>query len=157
LEPGVSDAVIVRPPDRASGAVRYGSATDGGEPTPPPKRIQGFPIPKIAAKRRYFKETDRWEGRVVQVAADGIIAVLSRRYQDFPAEEASVPWDEIDAADRDLALEGATFHWKVGYLEIDGQRLSVSHIEFRRVQNFTPREQAIATDKAAEYASLFDA
>lgn len=157
LEPGVSDAVIVRPPDQASGAARYGNATDGGEPTPPPKRIRGFPIPTPAAKRRYFKETDRWEGRVVHVSGDGIIAVLSRRYQDFPAEEASIPWDEIDAADRDLAHEGATFRWKVGYLEIDGQRLSVSHIEFRRAQNFTAHEQATATAKAAEYTTLFDA
>ncbi|MCX6876158.1 MAG: hypothetical protein NTW21_20485 [Verrucomicrobia bacterium] len=157
LEPGVSDAVIVRSPDQASGAVRYDSATDGGEPMPPPRRIQGFPIPKSVAKRRYFKETDRWEGRVVHLSAHGIIAVLSCRYQDFPAEEAAIPWDEIDPADRDLVREGATFHWKVGYLEIDGQRFSVSHIEFRHAQNFTPREQATATAKAAEYASLFDA
>jgi hypothetical protein len=130
--------------------------TDACGAAPPLRRIRNFPIPTPVAKRRSFKETERWEGRVCQLADEGIVAVLSRRYQDFPAEEAVIPWDEIDAADRELVREGATFSWKVGYLEIEGQRLSVSHIAFRRIPNFSADERAKAAAKATELASLFD-
>jgi len=120
------------------------------------QRIPNFPVPQATTKRRTFKETASWEGVVTQVNDEGIIAKLSRRYQDFPAEEAMIPWEEIDQADREIALEGAPFSWKVGYLESNGQRLSVSHIEFRRIPNFTSREQTAAKVKAAEYAALFN-
>jgi hypothetical protein len=120
------------------------------------KRIPNFPVPRVISKRRSFQETVSWEGVVTQVNEGGIIAKLNRRYQDFPAEEAVIPWPEIDPADRDIALEGAPFSWKVGYLKINGQRLSVSHIEFRRIPNFSVREQLKAKVKAAEYADLFD-
>ncbi len=120
------------------------------------QRIPNFPVPQIASKRRSFQETASWEGVVTQVNEEGIIAKLNRRYQDFPAEDAVIPWQEIDQVDRDIALEGAPFSWKVGYLETNGQRLSVSHIEFRRIPNFSVREQSRAKAKAAEYAALFN-
>lgn len=120
------------------------------------QRIPNFPVPQMTSKRRSFQETASWEGVVTQVNEEGIMAKLSRRYQDFPAEEAMIPWQEIDQADREIALEGAPFSWKVGYLEINGQRLSVSHIGFRRVPNFSAREQSAAKAKAAEYAALFN-
>jgi hypothetical protein len=120
------------------------------------QRISNFPVPQMASKRRSFQETASWEGVVTQVNEEGIIAKLSRRYQDFPAEEAMIPWQEIDQADREIAMEGAPFSWKVGYLESNGQRLSVSHIEFRRIPNFSAREQNAAKAKAAEYAALFN-
>lgn len=119
-------------------------------------RISNFPVPHRAPKRRSFQETASWEGVVTQVNEEGIIAKLCRRYQDFPAEEVMIPWQEIDQADREIALEGTPFSWKVGYLEINGQRLSVSHIGFRRVPNFSAREQSAAKAKAAEYAALFN-
>ncbi len=120
------------------------------------QRIPNFPLPQVKSKRRSFQETASWEGVVTQVNAEGIIAKLSRRYQDFPAEEAEIPWQEIDQADREIAVEGSPFSWKIGYLENNGQRLSVSHIEFRRIPNFTAREQSAAKVKAAEYATLFN-
>jgi hypothetical protein len=119
------------------------------------RRISNFPVARMEKKRRNFQETSSWEGVVTQVSDEGVIAKLCRRYQDFPAEEALIPWDEIDPADRPLAKEGASFSWKVGYLDI-GQRLSVSHIEFRRMPNFSAREQAAAMEKAAEYSALFN-
>ena len=122
-----------------------------------PRRIKNFPIARAATKRRSFRETDSWEGLVTSTSDEGVVATLNRRYQDFPAEEALIPWDEIDEADHALAREGATFQWKVGYLQIEGQQLSISHIEFRRAANFSAREQTNARTKAAAYASLFDA
>jgi len=157
FEPSYGDAVLTDPRSEASGSSSGGSVASASGETPVAARIKNFPIPQATRKRRSFRETDRWEGLVTQVTQEGIVATLSRRYQDFPAEEAVIPWDEIDTADHDLTQEGSTFHWKVGYLEIDGQRLSVSHIEFRRVPNFSAREQSAAKAKAAEYTSLFDA
>ncbi|MEZ5303438.1 MAG: hypothetical protein R3F11_22775 [Verrucomicrobiales bacterium] len=87
---------------------------------------------------------------------EGVIAKLSRRYHDFPAEEAMIPWLEIDEADRPIAVEGALFKWKVGYLESNGPRLSVSRIDFQKFPNFSAREQAEARVKAQEYSALFD-
>lgn len=120
------------------------------------KRISNFPVPQSPTKRRNFQETASWEGVVLLTNDEGIIAKLSRRYQDFPAEEAMIPWQEIDDSDRILVSEGALFSWKVGYLESNGQRLSVSRIEFRRVPNFSARERFAAQTKAAEYAALFN-
>jgi len=119
------------------------------------RRIMNFPVARIQKKRRNFRETSSWEGVVTQVSDEGVIAKLCRRYQDFPAEEALIPWGEIDPADQALAKEGAMFSWKVGYLENNGQRLSVSHIEFRRIPSFSARELAAAKMKAAEYSALF--
>lgn len=155
-EPRFGDAVITDPRSKKNGSSSGVSVAPSSGEGPIAARIRNFPIPQATRKRRSFKETDHWEGLVTQVSQKGIVSTLSRRYQDFPAEEALIPWDEIDPADRDLAQEGSTFHWKVGYLEIDGQRLSVSHIEFRRIPNFSSREQSVAKAKAAEYASLFD-
>jgi hypothetical protein len=121
-----------------------------------PTRIKNFPDRGAPAKRRSFQETASWEGVVTQRTDDGIIAKLTRRYQDFPAEEAMIPWLEIDEADRPLAIEGALFSWKVGYLESNGTRLSVSRIEFRKIPNFSVRERTAAQVKAQEYAALFD-
>lgn len=121
-----------------------------------PKRIHDFPIGQVATKRRSFRETASWEGVVVSRSEDGITAKLSRRYHDFPAEEALIPWLEIDDADQPLAVEGALFSWKVGHLDSNGQRLSVSRIEFRRIPNFSARERSSAQQKATEYAALFD-
>ncbi len=121
-----------------------------------PTRIRDFPVSQAPAKRRSFQETASWEGVVTARTDEGIFAKLSRRYQDFPAEEAMIPWLEIDAADQPLAVEGAIFSWKVGYLESNGQRLSVSRIEFRRIPNFSARERSAAQVTATEYAALFD-
>jgi hypothetical protein len=121
-----------------------------------PRRIKKFPITQVASKRRSFQETASWEGVVIQINEEGIVAKLTKRYQDFPAEEAVIPWQEIDESDHDVALEGAPFSWKVGYLDLNGQRLSVSHIEFGRIRNFTAFEQANAESKAKEYAALFN-
>jgi len=121
-----------------------------------PRRIKGVPRPQVQAKHRSFREAASWEGVVIARADEGIVAKLTRRYQDFPAEEASIPWMEIDEADQPLAVEGALFSWKVGYLESNGQRLSVSKIEFRRTPNFSARERRAAEAKADEYAALFN-
>jgi hypothetical protein len=122
---------------------------------PTQRRIPNFPVPRMDERRRNFQEKASWEGVVIQVKEEGVIAKLSRRYQDFPAEEALIPWGEITPADQSIAKDGATFSWKVGYLEESGQRMTVSKIEFRRIPNFSAREQAAATAKAAEYAALF--
>ena len=122
---------------------------------PTQRRIRNFPVPRMDERRRNFQEKASWEGVVIQVNGEGIIAKLSRRYQDFPAEEALIPWDEINPVDQSIATEGATFSWKIGYLEDNGQRMTVSSIAFRRIPNFSTREQAAATAKAAEYAALF--
>lgn len=121
-----------------------------------PTRIQNFPVRQAPAKRRSFLETASWEGVVTRRTDEGVVAKLSRRYQDFPAEEAMIPWLEIDEADQPLAVEGAIFSWKIGYLESNGQRLSVSRIEFRKIPNYSARERSAAQVKAQEYAALFD-
>jgi hypothetical protein len=120
------------------------------------QRIPNFPLPQAPTKRRSFQETASWEGVVLQTNDEGVIAKLTRRYQDFPAEEAMIPWQEIDNSDRDIVSEGALFSWKVGYLESNGTRLSVSKIEFRKIPNFSTRERTAAQVKAQEYAALFN-
>ena len=157
LAPLFGEAVVTHSPRESNGSSTSGSLAPESVRTQVASRIKDFPIPQAATKRRSFRETDRWEGLVTHVSESGIVATLSRRYQDFPAEEASIPWDEINSEDRALAQEGSTFHWKVGYLQIDGQQFSVSHIEFRRAPNFSAREKAAAKVRAAEYSSLFDA
>lgn len=156
-ETDFADAVISDP--TGTGNSDVGTAPDRAsveDPCPAiRRRIANFPVPRVAAKRRSFLETSSWEGVVTQVDEEGIVAKLCRRYQDFPGEEARIPWEEIDPADREIASAGAPFSWKVGYLEIDGTRLSVSRIEFRRIPNFSAREQEAAKVKAAKYSALF--
>ena len=153
IETGFGDAVVSFQSRDAGDIV--GSPT-GNERARVHCGIERYPIARVAGRQRSFRECDKWEGLVTDITDEGIVASLSRRYRDFPAEEAFIPWDEIQSADRPLVRNGATFQLKVGYLQIDGQNLSVTHIEFRRVPNFSPREQSDAVAKAASYASLFD-
>jgi len=151
-----ADAMISGPSHPKNTALEFksGNSLPAEYGSPVQRRISNFPVARMEKKRRNFQETSSWEGVVTQVSDEGVIAKLCRRYHNFPAEEALIPWDEIDPADRAIAKEGASFSWKVGYLDI-GQRLSVSHIEFRRTPNFSAREQAAAKLKAAEYSALF--
>jgi len=152
-----ADAIISDPLPGQQTAMDFEKADSELQRTVAPerRRIANFPLPSRGGKRRNFIETSSWEGVVAQVAERGVVAKLCRRYQDFPAEEAFIPWDEITPIDREIVKEGASFSWKVGYLEVNGQRLSVSHIEFRRIPNFSQREQMAAKAKAAEYSAFF--
>lgn len=118
-------------------------------------RIKDFPLPDPRLRNRYFKEKFAREGVVTSVSEDGFYASLCERYQQVPAEEAFIPFDEVDKGDRNLITEGSKFFWRVGYLVSQGQQYSISHIEFRRSPAYTPKQLEAARAKAQEYASLF--
>ena len=108
-----------------------------------------------ASRSLAFEEAQHWQGQVLEVTADGVFAKLSRRFDDFPSEEAFIPWAEIADSDIPLAVPGALFHLRVGYLKIDHQKLSVSKVTFERNSGFSESAQAEAAHRATEFAELF--
>jgi hypothetical protein len=93
-----------------------------------------------------------WEGQVQEVGEH----VFSARLVDLTGdskeetEEADLPIDDLDDADRRLLIPGATFRWLIGYLWANGEKDRFSRIVIRRLPIWTQQEIKSADQEAAE-------
>ena len=94
-----------------------------------------------------------WEGRVVAVREEEIVALLfdvtaaeasSESERDIEDEEAVIPLSEIDEADLKHLREGSIFRWVIGYgYTRSGRRRRISDIVFRDLPAITVHDRAL--------------
>jgi hypothetical protein len=91
-----------------------------------------------------------WEGSVLEVGADGILAGLVpiRGLGNDEEAQGEIPWDEIADGDRDLVQPGALFRLSVGYEISSGTRTRFSRVIFRRLPAWTAKELESADEIA---------
>ncbi len=95
-----------------------------------------------------FKSLARWEGTVLAVEDDHMLARLIDLEGATADLEAEILLDEISPADLLRVEEGAIFYWTVGYLDTTGgQRKRESIIRFRSLPRW--REKDIERSKKA--------
>jgi|GEM_PF-998412 len=103
-----------------------------------------FPIPlfeRPIEKKDMFLSLQKWEGYVLEINKDNIIAQLIDLNLLGNKEIAEIPKQEISSSDFDLLREGAVFYWTIGYRDsTSGQRERVSTIRFRRLPMWTEKE-----------------
>lgn len=123
------------------------------------KEQLGADIPYFPSKpqQSVFSSLQKWEGVVLQVTLECIIARLVDLTQPGASEEeAEIPLNELSEEDRDLIQPGAVFYWNIGYLDSQsGQRTRVSIIRFRRLPAWTRKEIESAGREAARIRAAF--
>jgi hypothetical protein len=103
-----------------------------------------------------FVASQKWEGTVLETASDSFLARLVDLTTQNPDEEADFPLDEVPHPDLSLVQPGAVFYWDIGYLDkVDGQRMRISSIRFRRLPAWTLDELKDADKKALGLGELF--
>ena len=91
-------------------------------------------LPGPFKPRHRFKVLQQFEGTVLEISKDECRAHIRDLAKPGFVEEITFSIEEISESDRDIAVPGAVFYWDIGYQDrIDGQRLRVSAIRFRRI------------------------
>ena len=119
-----------------------------------PAAILEFPtFTPIRPLRQAFNVLAEWEGAVVAVGADSIIAQLTpiSGSRSSAQTEAEIPWSEVADDDRELVCPGALFRLAVGYQSSDGTRTHFSRVVFRRLPAWNRRTLEEADDIADTY------
>jgi hypothetical protein len=100
-----------------------------------------------------FKVLQQFEGTVLQISDEECRARVQDLGRSEVVEEMTFPTEEISESDRKIAVPGSVFYWDIGYQDrIDGQRLRVSVIRFRRIPVWKEKDLAVA-DREAESLS----
>ena len=96
-----------------------------------------------------FKVLQQFEGTVLEISKEECRArVRDLRRSEF-VEEITFSTEEISESDREIAVPGSVFYWDIGYQDrIDGQRLRVSVIRFRRIPVWREKDLAAARKEA---------
>lgn len=108
-------------------------------------------IPRPLITNRFIN-LQRWEGIVLQILKDSMVARLIDLSENRPEGEAEFALSEIHSDDWPLVKPGAIFYWTIGYLDKGGQRIRASLIRFRRLPRWRNDELEMA-EKDAEYTS----
>jgi hypothetical protein len=105
-----------------------------------------------------FSPTKEWEGYVVAVVSDHVIANI----RDLNAGEnrvsstVEIPLKELNARDVARLKRGMIFRWAIGYFRSpSGTKQRHSNIVFRDLPQWSKRELADARKEAAEMAEYF--
>jgi hypothetical protein len=111
-------------------------------------------LPK-ARKVDRFNSLQKWEGIVLEVRKDLIIARLQDLGEIGIEEEAEIPMAEIETEDCELVRPGAIFYWNIGYLETaKSQRIRSSLIRFKRIPYITKKKMEGAALEADHLRQL---
>jgi hypothetical protein len=102
-----------------------------------------------------FIALQKWEGIVLQVNNDSMIARLLDLTNDGSDGEAEFNLSEIHSDDLPLVKIGALFYWNIGYMDKKGQRIRASIIRFKRIPNWRKDELEIAKKDAEHTSKLF--
>jgi len=117
-----------------------------------------FPA-KLSKQReaRYtFSVLQEWEGYVLSISKDTFTArlvdvTMGRSEEE---EEADLPLDDLEEADRSRIRDGAIFRWTIGYqLGPGGTKFRTSCIRFRNIPVWTKKELDKNRREAADWAS----
>jgi hypothetical protein len=98
-----------------------------------------------------------FEGTVLELTADSIVARLMDRTNPGLEEEAEIPLAEVRFEERELVRPGAVFRWAIGDQQgTDGRRTRVSTIRFQRLPSWTCREVGEAKKAAGVFLESLD-
>jgi hypothetical protein len=115
-------------------------------------------VATVSKKIDRFNSFQKWEGIVLEVREDCIIARindLDRLNTDRIEEEAQIPISEIDPEDVELVKPGSIFYWNIGYWDTArGQRIRSSLILFQRVPYITKKKIEGAAIEAEQVREL---
>ncbi|MGA7453979.1 MAG: hypothetical protein WBW73_22815 [Rhodoplanes sp.] len=105
-----------------------------------------------------FSPIQEWEGYVVEVKQDHIVAHLVdlTAGENRPTSTVDIPFEEFSPRDVERLRPGKVFRWAIGYLrKPGGTRMRGSEIVFRDLPQWTKSELAEARKKANEMADFF--
>lgn len=106
-------------------------------------------LPGPFRPRYRFKVLQQFEGTVLEISGDECRAHVRDLTNPEFIEEITFSIEEISESDRSLAVPGAVFYWDIGYQDrIDGQRLRVSSIRFRRIPMWKEKDLASSRTEA---------
>jgi hypothetical protein len=115
----------------------------------------GFEVPPVVIRpgpskpKVRFKVLQQFEGTVLEISQEECRARVQGLGRSETVEEITFPTEEISESDREIAGPGSLFYWDIGYEDrIDGQRLRVSVIRFRRIPVWKERDFAVANKEA---------
>jgi hypothetical protein len=122
----------------------HGSRTEASEPDGDPTtsasqeleapREVVFVRPRSRPSRPSFRLLAKWECFVTEVSDASFFAELHDLIGESEPMSAEFDLEELPEADRELATEGATFYWNIGYNQsTSGQIERASYIYFRRL------------------------
>jgi hypothetical protein len=104
----------------------------------------GPPKPRVR-----FKVLRQFEGTVLEISKEECRARVRDLRRFEIVEEITFSTEEISESDREIAVPGSVFYWDIGYQDhIDGQRLRVSVIRFRRIPVWREKDLAAAKKEA---------
>jgi len=110
-------------------------------------------LPGPFKPRHRFKVLQQFEGTVLEISGEECRAHIRDLTRPGFVEEITFSVEEISESDRELAVPGAVFYWDIGYQDrIDGQRLRVSAIRFRRIPMWKEKD-LISSRREAESLS----
>jgi hypothetical protein len=92
----------------------------------------------------------KYEGFVTSRSQDSFWARLFENSSDYPVLEAEFDIEELSETDRELAVEGASMVWTIGYRYEGSTRKRESSIYLRRLPRWTDAEIAEAKEAAGK-------
>ncbi|VAW30993.1 hypothetical protein MNBD_CHLOROFLEXI01-5068 [hydrothermal vent metagenome] len=107
--------------------------------------------------RKRFSVIQKWEGTVIEVADDTLIAELKTIVGGEDDLIAEIIKEEVDTDDLALMKPGAVFYWSIGYLKQPSGTMRVSLIRFRRLPIWRKRQLQKAITEATKLKALLDA
>lgn len=148
-----SDAPDYNKPDWASEMSDLEDTSHTQEIPEDVKEVTQKYVPNIISRpliKNRFLELQKWEGIVLQISKDSMVARLIDLSEKESEGEVEFALDEIHSDDLPLVKPGAIFYWTIGYLDKGGQRIRASIIRFRRLPRWRT-EELDAAKKDAEY------
>jgi hypothetical protein len=113
--------------------------------------------PRQDPRTAKFVSLQQWEGVVVHIRGDSLIARLADLTAKGLEEEAEIPIEELPEEETELIEPGAVFYWNVGYYESPrGQRIRASSIRFRRLPAWSGKELEKVQARAKELSDYLD-
>lgn len=113
-------------------------------------------LSKPREARYTFSVLQEWEGYVLSISEDTFTArlvdvTMGRSEEE---EEADLPLDDLEDADRSRIRNGAIFRWTIGYQRgPGGTKFRTSCIRFRNIPVWTKKELDKNRREAADWAS----
>jgi len=110
-------------------------------------------LPGPFKPRHRFKVLQQFEGTLLEISGDECRARIRDLTKPGFVEEITFSIEEISESDHNIAVPGAVFYWDIGYQDrIDGQRLRVSSVRFRRIPMWKEKD-LISSQREAESLS----
>ena len=134
----------------ASGSMAVNHAMDSSEAVnfeKPDRLVHYRPCPEHNRPIRY-QPLQKWEGLVVGVTVDHIVARLKGIHGDMSEDDAEIPIVELPPDEREYLMRGAIFYWSIGYRDRPSGRVRESLIRFRRLPEWTREEIQRASEEA---------